>query len=593
MKRAPAILTVLCIAVLSAVAGQAAPQPSGITSFFAHVEQVAAGGERLVVSNPTCGALPCPGMAYQLTAIGAPFPPNTVVTTINSRSFQAPVNPRIAQLAGPAIGGLPAGPVLAVPTSSTGAGLTVDLLEIFDFRFGLLLGLANAQRPPVPLSSAPGITVPYQVLAAAGQFFVAEAAGPNITVSRISFTPGATPGSGIWSRTATGTVALAPSPWVSRMAFNAGNLVVAGLGAIAIFDTTQPTTMPLLTTITTPGFNVGTEIATGLVNPGGIDMLVGLRAPGFGPSHAYLAFSSTAPFTPTLSGIDPFGAGLAYAPGFHEIAVSNFGTVATLPLTVAPPAVGSGALGQLTTSPAIVPSSTPIAFTPFGNPEGSRNASRDPVSVYGTNALGVDFVVAIGTGAVDPLGVIAVSPPLAGVVNLTTDDRPLSLPGSSCVTTVSTDAVGVTSVEVFNLGAGPALPPPAATFIAAGGPSSMPTVLLSAVLPVGAWVHGFATGDTVVVCAPAPPTPATCGGTGTPIPPPVAFTGVPPAAAGVALFSARQPQTNVVPGAAAESAVPGSAPGVAGFTIGTIDFCVSGVTYLAPGGLIVTEILAI
>ena len=593
MVVAGATLLLLLLTTAVAVVAQR-PQPAGTSGFFAHVEQTP-GGQRLVATNPAvCGALPCPGSVFPLFSVGAPFPMNSVVTTINSRRFQTPTNPRIAMLSGPG-SGVGVGPVLAVPTT-TMAGATINFLEIFDF--GSAAGAIR--QVPVTLPGGAASMTRYQVLAAAGQFFVAETNPAGMNILRISFAPG-----GFWVISGAVVIPYAPSPFVSRMVYNAGNLVVAGAGGVSIINTTLPVlAMPVVNLPIDAMYTVGTEIATGLVNPGGTDMLVGLRLAGPGAGHSYLAFSSVGPAVPVMGPADPFGVGLSLAPGFHEIAVRADGAVATLP--VAPMGMAAGAVGQLTAGgPALVATATAVPLTPFGNPESSRNGSGDPVLIFARDLIGMDHLLAVGAGVVNPLGALSMAP-LAGTVNVTTHDRPMSLPFSPCVTAIS----GVVSTaEVFTVGVGPVVLAPTA-FPVAGGVTSMSTVLFGAgAVPVGVGVHGMVGGNQATVCAPTPPVSLTCGGSGfaAPIAMPAGLTFAPPAVGLVPLFGARQPQTNVplAPGVAAEVAVPGSLviPGTAPpVPASVLDFCVAGapgpggaggINYTAAGGLIVTEVLSL
>ncbi len=425
------------------------------------------------------------------TPLGSTVLSGPIDTSHNSGRWQTPVGRGMVPIFS---AGLPA-PMVAVPTTGPGGAVNVEFV--------------NYRSGTVPASSiVVGVgfgTMPYDLLAANGfvYAFVQPVGGGPAIVYEITVPTGV---ASIPSVTAGFFCASFASPYVSRMLIDptTGNLVVVENDRIETFPTGIGGIPAVINSFVFPtnaggtAYQAGTNAAAGFVGPGGQNMIVGLRQPNGAVGHAFLAFSTGAgAAAPIFSGDNPFG-NRVLAPGFHEIAISNGSAfpVATFLADQLPISTGVGAVGQVTLSGAAYNVVTTNCPPPYGDPEARRNATGDPVLFLSTLAPSAnDGLCAIGTGAANPLGALAVSGALPGLVVSTQCDRPISLPvvGPNHEAVVSVGAGGFVGTVVFPIGPGPAIGAPTPSPAIGNGPATtLPNALIGGLLgPQPVFAQGF------------------------------------------------------------------------------------------------------
>lgn len=405
-------------------------------------------GLEVIGENPAGGA---PGI-LTVVADSAPAIPVGVTAlslpidlTHNSGVWQTP----LGRVLTPVFDGVNPLPLVGVPTSAPGIGLA---FEFADYRAGA--------APPASTAIGLGFgTAPYDPLVVNNALYNAVYVAvnpPGFPMFVVEFQVPVGAGAAPFLNTIYACSGNA-SPFVSRMFVDPiqNLLVVPENNQIETFPlgfTLPPFSAPAaVNVIPAPlngagvQFQVGTNGTAGFVGPLGENMIIGLRSPAGAAGHGFLAFSGGVAGVTTFSGVDPFGAGLVLAPGFHEIALSGGAPfpVATFLADNLPVGILGGAVGQVTLlGGAITPVAT-VCPSPFGDPEARRNALGDPVLFMATAAAG-DVVGAIGTGISNPLASLAVSAALPGFIVPEQSDRPISLPivGPISEVVVSTGAIG-------------------------------------------------------------------------------------------------------------------------------------------------------
>jgi hypothetical protein len=401
----------------------------------------------------------------------------------NGTTWQVPTAPEMVIATDPGLGT----PIVFLPVTLPAVGTSA--VAYLDFRFG--------SPPTVGLAlTASLVDIPMQLLDDGnGRLYVAESVtgfGPPIdvmTVSEITFGGGATP-----ALTAAAIVSGVDAEFQDRMALGVGGASLAIAHSTGV-DVLGVPGLGFIGTVPMPVNGAGTpyvpftNILAGL--PGPFDMLVFAGQPGGGGGHSYVSWSSVTGLAGPTGGIDPAGAALRPAPGFHEPAFTptgpGTGTVTAL-LDTFPFGGGAGAIYQVPIGPAGPTGAviTPV-LSPFGDPEPARNGAADPIG-FQVGTAAVDFFGAVTAGTFGPIGSVSGLVPLTGFLNPRDSARPLamSLPGFGGSDFALSTSIGTPSVHVFTVGAGPTVT--ATSTFPAGAATSLGTVwsqgAVGGVLPV-------------------------------------------------------------------------------------------------------------
>lgn len=383
----------------------------------------------------------------------------------NGTTWQSPTAPRMVIGTDPVLGT----PIIFIPAFAPNIGASV--IAYVDFRSGL---------PPTvgALFSAAFLDIPFQMIDdGAGRLYVAESfPGAILAVSEISYAGGATPA----LSTAT-VVSGLDAEFQDSMSLVGTSLQVAHTGGVDVFSTPG---LALLGTVPMPSNAVGspyvpfTNMLGGL--PGFFDMMLFAGQPGGGPGNTFITWSSATGIPGPTGGVDPGGAGLRPAAGFHDAVFTptgpGTGTVTAL-LDGFPLGTSVGAVFQVPVTPAgpAAPVVTAVP-SPFGNPEAARNGLADPIG-FQVSAPTVDFFGAVTAGSFGPVGSLSALVGLVGLINPSDSPRPLSMAFAGLPTTdfALTTSIGVASVNVLSVGAGPTITSTTA-FPAPGGAASLGTV---------------------------------------------------------------------------------------------------------------------
>ncbi len=479
----PRFVIAFTLALMSAMAGAQQLPPSGSAGLIIFAESNASGvNDQITILNTACpqsawvpGGPPNANcrISFQLQ--------NFVNRSLNRRALQSPTETAIAQ----AFDSNGAGPVLFAPTYRDD-GRPLNFLEYVDLRPG-----AATQQGSVSLGSG---TVPYDLLSVAGTLHAAVASprfGGRVVIFSFAVNPGAPPT--LAAVTETGQP---PTPYATRMLIDpaSGNLVVPLLNGVEVYNpAVAPPSLivfPLIASFNTSNdsrgepYIVGTNLNPNYLGSGGTTVICGLRAASKAAGHSFMAFG-TAPGDPVShGGIDPGGPGLALAPGFHEIAVaaSPNGSVAAFLLDSLPVGSGSGAILLEVGAPAPARAIVPVAESPFGNPQPLPNGVVTFMSASPAGA----FLGAAGTGGASLLGSYSRSNPMPGMINPTTCDRPVNLPGGNAVM-VSNSMGGASGSLIYTVAINAGSPSVRSSgfFPAPGGAATLPTVLTAGTLGLG------------------------------------------------------------------------------------------------------------
>lgn len=428
-------------------------------------------GENVASTSGVTGQITVLSDANPTVPVGVCTLAGPIDTSHNSGTWQAFVARGIARVFDPSVS---IAPVLAVPTTGPSGAVALDFVDT-----------RSLFVPPVSQSIGLGFgTVPYDVLVSGTSMFILvdQPGGANAIVFEITVPLGLGP---VPALTDFYFCSGRSSPFASRMSIDpiSGELVVPLLNSIDTFVTgtgtsPAPTNSFVLPFFGVTQFQVGTNVATGVIGPAGENMIVGLRQPTGVIAHGFLMFSAGVGVgAPIYSGANPFGARVL-APGFHEIAISSGANapVATLladslPLSCANP--NQGAVGQVTLNALgqLLVATTPCP-SPFGDPEARRNPTGDPVLFMARCGAieqppftpAQDSICAIGTGAItaggilNPLGSLATAV-LPGFIVPSHCDRPISLPlvGPNHEATVSNGAGAFIGTVIAQLTPGPTI----------------------------------------------------------------------------------------------------------------------------------------
>jgi hypothetical protein len=468
------LLAAACAAAGAPTASAQGPKPPGTFGFELVAEDPGPGASDvltvLALQAATPGAALVPALQASLTADVNGDGTSDVIkvnAAENGTTWQVATAPEMVIAIDPGLGT----PIVFLP--ATAPAFSAAAVSYVDFRFG--------GTPVVgALFGAGGTDIPLQLITdGAGRIYVVESLpGAGMSVSEITFGGGSTP-----KRTVSKAISGLDAEFQDRMALggsDAGNstLSIPHTRGVDVFSIPG---LALLGTVPMPANGAGvryvpfTNILAGL--PGPFDMLVFGGQPGGGGGHTYVSWSSATGAAGPTGGIDPAGAALRPAAGFHEPAFTPTGTgtgTVTALLDTFPFGGGAGAIFQVPVGSAGPGGAVITAVSsPFGDPEPARNGLADPIGFQVGTPPTYSFG-AVTAGAFGPVGSVSPLSPLIGALTPGDSPRPLAMslagfPGSDFALTTSTIA------HVFTVSPGPVVT--AVTFFTAGGgPTSLGTV---------------------------------------------------------------------------------------------------------------------
>lgn len=471
-------LVAACAAVLPhTAAAQGAPKPAGTFGLEIVIEEIAPTASDLFtlldLSTATPGALigPVFQVPLEVDLDGDGIPETIKINAAeNGTTWQSPTAPEAVIATDPDSGE----PIVFMP--AYWADVSGAMLSWVDFR-----GVANPTAPNVGAAFTAGLDeIPYRLLDdGAGRIYVVDSivgAANFMFVNEFDYAGGVPTLANVAAVTGFDT------EFQDRMALGADGttLCVPHSGGVDVFSIPG---LALLGTVPMPLDSTGvpyipySNIVTGL--PGEFDMMLFGGTQSGGAGHTYISWSSTTGAIGPNGGIDPAGALLRPAPGFHEpavTAVADDNSTVTALLDSLPFGTGFGAVLQVTVTPA---GPGPITVTPvlapFGDPEPAENGMSDPIG-FQIGTPFADFFGAVTAGAAGPVGSVAVSPPIVGFLNPTSSPQPLamSLPGAPGSEFAVTASIGAPTTSIFNVAPGPVITL-SGTFPVTGGATSLGT----------------------------------------------------------------------------------------------------------------------